>query len=636
MTGIETALAAAAIKEVASPIGKVMARLGRETFDEWTAKFLSTFQGHVDTTIEKCSQVKNIIYLSRAVNFDSHYVSMNFSHENLHFSDKEILQRAISREKVLISGTAGAGKTMFMRWCALRLIETMASHGRIPLFIELRKAGKSLSKETLEKYIFENTSSAKDSSNFAQFTNALEAGVFVVILDAIDEIPPANRADSIAAILNFVQKYPKCSFIASTRPEERLEAVQEFSVYHSTAMTLEQIIEVIDKLEHDREKQDALIEKLRGGLFARLSEFLSNPLLATIMLIAFDHGGDVPERLTSFYRQAFEALYQRHDASKGAYRREQYANLSLDEFQRVLSIFCFESYMEFNFRFTDSDLLERFDDALNYEGITSSANAVVDDVKESLCMIVRDGWDNVFAHRSFQEYFSALFISRYREGPVRPIIDKLFAMESRSGVAAMLYELDPELVDYEWLLPLLDEIIEKFGRVRPRTKAGLTKLFAGFAPSLYVSLETGKVVMVGWNSLRKESGDFGAIISAAQSAMGDRNLGFRELFGGYAWTNLDDFLSTVPAHLRPDEEYIVSRTEDDHPRQRADEDLGPYIELSSQDVPWLLGSDVPEIFRAVIQRLRVVRAEITVRKSERAGSMKELLKKPRARRFSRP
>jgi hypothetical protein len=54
------------------------------------------------------------------------------------------------------------------------------------------------------------------------------------------------------------------------------------------------------------------------------------------MLLTFEQFAEVPLKMHVFYREAFEVLAKRHDASKGAYKRALKTGLSVDALQTTL------------------------------------------------------------------------------------------------------------------------------------------------------------------------------------------------------------------------------------------------------------------------------------------------------------
>ncbi len=197
MEPISTALIAGSVKAASGPVSSLLKKYGPEVFASVTAKFEACFQGHVESTFDRCSKMKNILYRDNAVDFLEQYVNICLGVRNEAVPDADALGRVLNNEKLLITGTAGAGKTMFLRWSAIQLTTSMRKHHRIPLYLEMRYFLKESSSDGIEKYIYESTSSVKDAASYEQFSEGLKAGLFVIILDAIDEVNPLIRDNVI-------------------------------------------------------------------------------------------------------------------------------------------------------------------------------------------------------------------------------------------------------------------------------------------------------------------------------------------------------------------------------------------------------------------------------------------------------
>ncbi|WP_083277115.1 NACHT domain-containing protein [Sphingobium phenoxybenzoativorans] len=414
MTGIETAFAIAAAKESAKPAGRLLSAVGRRRYDAINVKYTNAFQDHMDQVIRKTSSVKNLIYKDQSANIKEKYVNIEFMQNDRKVSDLSVVEGLKNGQKFIVSGTAGAGKTMFMKWCSLELISSIINHQLIPLFLELREIGIKDDTENFCEFLFKNTSSIKNKATYNQFLEGIKSGIFVIILDAVDEINNEIRDDVLKSIRKMASAMPDVGMIVSTRPEPRIESIPEFSVLKTLPMSLSQIVQVLDKVDYNNDVKQKLIAELKSGLYKKHKSFLSNPLLATIMLLTYDQTAEIPTKVTSFYKQAFETLYQRHDATKGVYKRGHYAGLPMDEYERIFSAFCYRSYANSKFEFSDGELGKLFRDAVAYCQMDVEADLVVKDSMESVCLIQKEGLDNVFAHRSFQEYFTAIFVSLYR------------------------------------------------------------------------------------------------------------------------------------------------------------------------------------------------------------------------------
>jgi hypothetical protein len=633
MDAIGTALLAAAIKASAGPVINAIKSLGSEAYDTLVSQFQEYFQGHVENTSARCSKMKNILYRDQSVEFFSQYVNILFSQSDNKIGDYDALSQVVDGSKLLVCGTAGAGKTMFMRWLSLELIEGMGLHGRVPLYLEMRYFDESFEDAPLSHYIHERTSSIVDASAYSVFECGLKNGLFIILLDAIDELKPSLRDKVVGKILEFLREYPLCGVCISSRFDEKLECIQDFSVLRVMPMVKSQIINVIEKLAYDADVKGKLIGRLNAGLYEQLKEFLSNPLLATIMLLTFDHAADVPTKLTAFYQQAFETLYQRHDAAKGAFKRDHYAGLPLHRFQAVFSTFCFQTYLDYKFEFSDVDLASAFAKACEYNQDDSNVDFLIKDSMQSVCLMQRDGLYNVFSHRSFQEYFCALFVSNYREDNVHDIIEAIASIEKHPNVIRMLYELSPEVFEYEWVLPLIEQHLKKFERVRFDTKTGLRKIFAATFGEIAASTKDGTIRLMSWTSGGTISLGHAARWQSVIETATNREIRAHTVFfqKSKIWTNIKEFLRIVPENVRPNSASIKSKIEE----MKKHHAIEQSVILIPSDSSWLIYSGLPLLFEKQLDFLKKYRDDIVLRRSKRIFAIEPLLKKTKDAPFRR-
>jgi hypothetical protein len=398
------------------------------------------------------------------------------------------------------------------------------------------------------------------------------------------------RDRAVDEIRSFVKDYPKCSLLMSSRPDDELESIQELLVFRTKSMEKRQVTEVINKLEFDNSVKNALLHKLANGMFEEHEEFLSNPLLVTIMLLNFDHSADIPTKLTSFYRQAFEALYQRHDAAKGAYRRGHYAGLPLDEYEKVFSAFCFDSFLDTKVEFSDAELLDYFRAAATYYGVETKPELLVEDARKSVCVIQREGLDNVFAHRTFQEYFTALFLSRYREEDFVQQVQGTTHHWLNNNVLKMLIELAPEPVEQEWLEPSLKKTANALRRVKASNVTGAKRVFKAFYSTIEISVDTGAVI--GFSNGEEQSGGRLSTIGLAYNPPIALT---RKIFAGKPiFDNLENYVRLNDELEIPENVFnrVMSVGDEDDPDART-------IDVTIDDIPWLMNSQLPARLEAV-------------------------------------
>ncbi len=248
--------------------------------------------------------------------------------------------------------------------------------------------------------------------------------------------------------------------MVSSRPDDIFGGWQDFSSLNINPLNIEEACELVDKLPYDEELKSKFLNDLRNNLFQRHESFLSNPLLLSIMLLTYGQSADIPKKLSIFYNQAYETLFNRHDALKAGFQRDRLCDLDILDFSRIFAAFCVQTYDRRLFQFSRSDALTFLEKAKKAVTIEVDSENYLDDSLQSVCLLVEDGLLLVFAHRSFQEYFVARFINAATPKIQRRLIDRFYDNMRRDSVIYLLYELNQDLVERELLIPKLNQLFK--------------------------------------------------------------------------------------------------------------------------------------------------------------------------------
>jgi hypothetical protein len=221
---------------------------------------------------------------------------------------------------------------------------------------------------------------------------------------------------------------------------------------------------------------------------------LTNPLLTIMMLLTLGQFAEVPAKIHLFYEYAFEALFGRHDATKGAYQRKRHTNLALDDFKRLFSYFCMLGYLRGLYNFSSGQLLELLQQSIGASQIDVDKVLFRNDLTESTCMLVMDGLDYAFSHRSFQEYFCAYFLARIKTDEFVRALPQLLRKGTFDNVFKMISEMNKEKFEASWALPNARRLYESIENVNPRLDSikfvlrmlEVKKVHLGYYPYLIV------------------------------------------------------------------------------------------------------------------------------------------------------
>lgn len=469
MPTFETVLASAAIKEASGPARNFLVKYGIKKYDAFIVNYTNAFGTYYTSSVQKCGNVKNIIYRNQLASTREKYVSVSFKSKlkdrKEDRSDANIVKDLIDKKHIIISGSGGAGKTMFTKWAVLNISDSLQNHQMIPIYIELRELSSSGNFRYLHEHIYDHITDFDNKTTMNQFIEGLKSGLFIILLDAADELDKKIRPEIMKKIQEFSNKFENCGLLVTTREFEEVESLAGFDIYNTKPLSREQAIEIIHKLDYDAEVKAGLLKDIDGENNDIYNVFMENPLLVTIMLLTYDQSKEIPTKRSSVYKRAFEALYERHDGAKGIYKRELHAGLSIEDFERVFSAFCYGTYINSVYDFPATELPRLFKEALRIAEIDADPAAVARDSCESTCLLVKEGHDYVFAHRSFQEYFAACYIKSYRGDDVRSIFDSaLFRIGLGENTLEFLYEIDLNSLEMNYVIPHLKEIISKINK----------------------------------------------------------------------------------------------------------------------------------------------------------------------------
>lgn len=467
---------------IASNIEKIWG-LGKSAFgsiDETIKLKLKTaYSDYLRNTREKYSKSKSFFIRNQSVDIYSYYVSTGICCENKKIDIPKFKSCQSYSNRIVITGTGGSGKSVLMRHLFLDCI----SHKEfVPILIELRDL--NIEKVSLDEFIVETLDTYGFDVSGDYVEKAKKEGHFCFFLDGYDEVNHSIRKDLIKQISRLSNKFNKCPIFISSRPDEVFNGIEDFSVFKILPLNLESASSLIEKLPFDSEIKAKFTRDLKGGLFEKHESFLSNPLLLSIMLLTYGENAEIPSKLSIFYNQAYEALFQRHDANKGGYSRSRKTNLDIQDFSRVFSVFALQTYEKRIFKMPRVDCLNFIEKARNNLHKEFEPEDYLSDLLSAACLLIEDGLEIAFSHRSFQEYFVALHISSAPPEIQEKLINRYWKNMTSDNVILLLAEINPDLIERVLLVPKLEKLFTDIG---VKKKVGVTHA-AKYLKKVYTTL----------------------------------------------------------------------------------------------------------------------------------------------------
>lgn len=307
----------------------------------------------------------------------------------------------------VIQGTAGQGKSVFLRYLAGQELKPGETSERVPLFIELRRLRPDLPLEdlvlqTLEKYKLPHTAKV--------WQYLAGSGKFVLLLDAFDEIesPLVDRAVSdIEAIAELYRE--KLQIIITSRPEADIQRSNRFRVLKLAPLTPQDHLPFLERICPDAEQAKDL-EKLILKSSIDIRGLLTTPLMMTLLVILYKSLQTIPDTLPKFYEELFDVLFYRHDQSKPGFRRKRFTQLDDSKVKKLFAALCFVVRSEGHSNLTTDKLRESIAKAASACNESVDSDKFRDELTKTVCLMVQDGLEYSFIHKSVTQYYAASFI----------------------------------------------------------------------------------------------------------------------------------------------------------------------------------------------------------------------------------
>ena len=439
---------------------------------------------YIKANYQRCAYVRTLLKRDRPTELDKIYEPLQFKIDDDILKEDEI-KSSISTDlhRTIISGYAGNGKTIFLKKIYKELIDSQVNF--YPIFFELRNISSGT--QTLLDCIYESIVTYSDSFTQKQFTYGLKKGLFYFLIDGLDEITDSQQSNIQAEIIKLTLKYLDCPFVVTSRPNE-FTTWENFYVAHLLPFNYHKCLSFIKKIDFAEERKTEFLEFLTEYKFDEHKEFLSNPLLASMMLLTFDEYGDIPAKRHIFYEKCFQVLIKEHDASKGRFHRPLKSKLSHENLEKVFMYFCAMTYQDQKYKFSLQQVDKYID--LSLQIFSSDAICKNDGIRydfvHSVSLLLQDGNYFEFIHRSFQEYFFAKFIVNDRELELEKKLDNIDGLFTRgkSSFIAMINDMDRNYFEKEYILKKLTVLKKYFANIDEENEP--EKIFEQFGGSLTI------------------------------------------------------------------------------------------------------------------------------------------------------
>lgn len=346
----------------------------------------------------------------------------------------------------VILGTAGSGKTFSLSRIALGILKGFnfsKKNGKIafkkfkkliPVILNCSEMAECKNDDDIIDSIYDKIcfvaqkkrrrfSSSAKSSIKKTIMSYLSSGKFVLLIDGYDEITDIDtRLIFSYVLIKFMEEYKKCNYILTSRTqiyeEECFYNIPPEKTLYLSPLSKEQIHTFLSKWSFPKNKSGTELYR-RIISTVQLESVVTNPLLLTMVVHTYSKsdflfsGG----RLT-LYQQCCECLLKNWEVNKSLRKRlKRYTTLDNTELKmELLAVFAYYLYENGGSYIKEDELLKLWNDhsssSIYFQGRTKD---VLDDIINQSGLIENTSNGGLrFRHRSFFEYFVAIYMIKFK------------------------------------------------------------------------------------------------------------------------------------------------------------------------------------------------------------------------------
>lgn len=374
--------------------------------------------GNLYTKVSEVRKVKTIWQVDKAIDIHDFYcptkIKFNGRDEVIEVNDADQLG---SSSRTIIRGTVGQGKSIFLRYLASR---ELVKGQRIPVFLELRRVKPEESVlDALEREMV-SLGFLVDRELTEYLLSSSRVSLF---FDAFDEIDSAN-SDRIIDELEHLSRRYACAIYITTRPDTPVCQSAVFDVCDIMPLSEGEYKYVVRKVCGVVETAESIIAGVeKSGQSVR--QVLTTPLMVALLVVRFRAEQSVPETRAAFYEGLFLLLLSRHDKSKAGFTRERRSSEGDSAFESFFDNLCFETRKFDRAPIQRADMVALARVACIRAGIESEVDNVLYDVSKITCLLLEEGGEYRFIHKSVEEFHASRRVRLLPEADAQRIYGKL-------------------------------------------------------------------------------------------------------------------------------------------------------------------------------------------------------------------
>jgi hypothetical protein len=403
--------------------------------------FSSKYEEYLERTFKRCKNINILVFPNQQIDIDNIYqpLTVNCNKNKVKIKvDKFYTDLIKPYHKVLISDTAGMGKSTLLKFLTLKIIEQNIG---VPLLIDLRNLREN---NLIIDEIYQQLNPIDSVIEKDLILKFIETGNFIFLFDGFDEIQQKNSEVIIRDIRTFIDKAHNNWFFLTSRPEPALTSFGDFQQFNIQPLNKEEsenLINLYDKVSNFGIAKN-LIKDIEPR-FKEISSFLTNPFLVSLLYKAYTYTKDIPASKITFYDEIYSALFKSHDLSKDGWRRPKQSKLEIQQFRIVLRQLAFDTLKINMVSYSKQELLDLILKAkVKCIGINFDESHYLTDLLTTVPIFVEEGHQIKWAHKSFQDFFAAEYLSFDNKKEEK--LNQIYVLKKSNylNLLDLFYELD--------------------------------------------------------------------------------------------------------------------------------------------------------------------------------------------------
>jgi hypothetical protein len=337
----------------------------------------------------------------------------------------------------------------------------------------------------------------------------------------------------VAALVNelesLVVRREGLRVLVTSRPGAALEHSPHFRVVDLAPLAPGEYPKVVARIAHDAKQAEEIVDGVKRG-HESIARLLTTPLMVSLLVVHYRVGQGIPENRVAFYDPIFFLLLQRHDKAKAGWIRPRHSKLSDHELRNFFNCLCFISRRRGISVIKEHELLGLATKAVSWLPLPGcKPESAIDDIARITCLLLRDGDEYRFIHKSVQEFHAACFV-RDQPDPVATDFYGSLAPHWKDWTHELLFleAIDSYRFNCYFAVPLLERVVSTLPGASPlelgRALIGRLTVRVSLAPELVVHSHSYPHDQVGWCLVQyfEGSAEFSASLTFAAEVVARR------------------------------------------------------------------------------------------------------------------